>query len=333
MLHALEREQAFPVKGEHERGLLERWQVLKHQDAQVGPQQREVVIVVGLQVPEGYRGGLAAMYDDSRRRESVDLAKSFDGRGGDAFLYPPPLRYAPKLRPRGTPPAGGRGRGREHAGAEPDGAGAGRRAGAAGGRGVGGGQQRRAGEAGRAGGARSADEGAAEVDAAGVAALPVPPGRVSSPCRSRHPARRRHRRHRPAAPGATAPTTARTPSAAEPPGQRVVSPARQPAPRSPPAAVRSPRAAPPPAAPAPGSHPVPHPAHPAAMPQHPPNPGQHRPQPPRSTANILTSRKSRTPCQRVAAHGPRGRQHPHHTNSEYLRQDQRRELSHSAARL
>ncbi len=46
------------------------------------------------------------------------------------------------------------------------------------------------------------------------------------------------------------------------------------------------------------------------MPQHPPNPGQRMPQPSRSTANILTSRKSRTPCQRVAAHGPRGRQHP-----------------------
>ena len=43
-----------------------------------------------------------------------------------------------------------------------------------------------------------------------------------------------------------------------------------------------------------GSPPAPQPAHPAATPQHPPHPGQRQPQPPRSTANILSSRKSRT---------------------------------------
>ena len=50
------------------------------------------------------------------------------------------------------------------------------------------------------------------------------------------------------------------------------------------------------------SHPAPRPAHPAAAPQPPPHPGTRPPQPPRSTANIISSRKSRT-MRRVAAHG------------------------------
>ena len=116
------------------------------------------------------------------------------------------------------------------------------------------------------------------------------------------PAGAGRRRHCPAAPGATAPTTARTPSAAIPPGQRAASPARRlprvlrPQPRVLLAQLRRP------AAPAHGSPPAPQPARPAAMPQHPPNPGQRQPpQPSRSTANTLSSRKSRTPHPRVAA--------------------------------
>ena len=107
----------------------------------------------------------------------------------------------------------------------------------------------------------------------------------------------RHRRRHPhgqESPASPAPTTSRTPSAAKPPGQRAAAPAQPPAPRSPPEAGRSPRAAHSPAAPAPGSPPAPQPAHPGATPQHPPDPGQHLPQPPRSTANTLTSRRSRT---------------------------------------
>ena len=158
--------------------------------------------------------------------------------------------------------------------------------------------------------------------ASNPAAPPAPPDPASSPCRSRGPGpARRHQRHhhRPAAPAATSPTTARTAIAAGQPDQPGASPARHPAPhharepppappaapRSPPAAARSPAA--------------PQPAHSRTAPQHPPHPGQRQPQPPRSTANTLSTRKSRTTRQRVAAREPVDAPQPRHRTSEYLR--------------
>ena len=145
----------------------------------------------------------------------------------------------------------------------------------------------------------------------GPRAAPCPPYRQPGPA----PRHRRCHPHGQQAPASPAPTTSRTPSAAKPPGQCAAAPAQPPAPRSPPEAGRSPRAAHSPAAPAPGSPPAPQLAHPGATPQHPPDPGQHLPQPPRSTANTLTSRRSRT-TPSVSHDSPPA---PAHTTSEYLR--------------
>src|SRR5579885_1667855 len=78
MLHALEIEQALSMKREDKRSLLERRQVLEHQHLQIASQQREVGIVIGLQVPELYKSGFVAPHDDRFGSESVKLAEGLD---------------------------------------------------------------------------------------------------------------------------------------------------------------------------------------------------------------------------------------------------------------
>jgi hypothetical protein len=120
----------------------------------------------------------------------------------------------------------------------------------------------------------------------------------------RAPAPRRPHPEAPAAPAATAPTNHRTPSAARPPARHSPAQAQPTAARSRHHAPPGPPAAPRQSAPSTRSPPAPQPAQPAATPHQHQNPGPSQPQPPRSTANTITSRKSRTARQRVAAHTP-----------------------------
>ena len=75
MLHALETEDALSVKSEKIRGVLERWQIDIHQDAEVETQQGEVVIVIGLKIPEGDLSQFIAMNSNECRWERIHFTK------------------------------------------------------------------------------------------------------------------------------------------------------------------------------------------------------------------------------------------------------------------
>jgi len=87
MAQTFEVDLTFLMEREDEGCFLEWRQIDVHQDLQIGPEQSQVMLIVGLQIPEFDLSWLVTMDRDESGIEGVNLAELFDGRRGSRFLH------------------------------------------------------------------------------------------------------------------------------------------------------------------------------------------------------------------------------------------------------